>query len=195
MTNIELFADLVLLDGNVLTIDAKNSQKQAIAVLKNQIIAVGSTIEISTLIGKKTKVYNLEGDTVLPGLIDSHMHPGSYGVFKVRGVQCGPDLKSITELLTKLKEKAESIPDGHWIIGYTLDDLKLGRYPIREELDSVTVPFSMDNSPSLLFRESTLLSSRHPHATILMFAVRHGTPDRTVSRGSSPLIEKRAGRS
>ncbi len=138
MTNIELFADLVLLDGNVLTIDTKNSQNQAVAIIKNQIIAVGSTVEISTLIGKKTKVLNLEGRTVLPGLIDSHMHPGSYGVFKVRGVQCGPDLESITELLTRLKEKAESIPDGSWIFGYTLDDVKLGRYPTREELDSVT---------------------------------------------------------
>ena len=53
MTNIELFADLVLPDGNVLTIDTKNSQNQAVAIIKNQIIAVGSTVEISTLISGK----------------------------------------------------------------------------------------------------------------------------------------------
>jgi len=75
---------------------------------------------------------------VLPGLIDSHMHPGSYGAFKVRGVQCGPDLESIEELLTVLKEKAESTPKGRWILGYTLDDVRLGRYPTLRELDSVT---------------------------------------------------------
>jgi predicted amidohydrolase YtcJ len=132
------YADLVLRNGKVLTVDAEDSLAEAVAVRGDWIVAVGSDEGVSKWIGEGTEVVDLQGKTALPGLIDSHMHPGSYGAFKVRGVQCGPDLESIEQLLDVLKRKAESIPEGRWILGYTLDDVRLGRYPSREELDSVT---------------------------------------------------------
>lgn len=133
-----LYADLVLLNGRIVTVDAEGSVAEAVAVRGSRIEAVGSDEALSMYIGEETVVMDLEGKTVLPGLIDSHMHPGSYGAFKLRGVQCGPDLKSIHELLMVLKGKAESTSEGRWVLGFTLDDVRLGRYPTRQELDSVT---------------------------------------------------------
>jgi len=133
-----LYADLVFLNGRIVTVDADDNVAEAVAIRGNLILLVGSTEEVSAFIGGDTEVVDLSGRTLLPGLIDSHMHPGSYGAFKVRGVQCGPDLESIEELLGIIKEKADATPEGRWILGYTLDDVRLGRYPTREELDGVT---------------------------------------------------------
>ena len=138
MSDNGFFADLAFINGKVITVDPKNSLSESVAVWRNLIMKVGSTEEIANVIGEKTKIIDLNGKTLLPGLIDSHMHPGSYGAFKIRGVQCGPDVGSINELLEILKEKADSTRQGSWILGYSLDDVKLGRYPTLEELDSVT---------------------------------------------------------
>lgn len=131
----DLYANLALVNGKILTADEQDSVKDAVAVKGERILIVGSTEEVSMAIGKKTKIYDLRGMTVLPGLIDSHMHPGSYGVFWVRGVKCGPDIGSMGDLLSRIGEKAKSSPEGSWILGYSLDDVKLGRYPTRRELD------------------------------------------------------------
>jgi predicted amidohydrolase YtcJ len=131
-------ADLVLLNGKVVTADADDTIAEAVAVKGSRIVAVGKNFRVSETIGEDTEVVDLEGRTVLPGLIDSHMHPGSYGVFWVRGVKCGPDVESIEELLERIKDKADATPAGRWILGYALDDVKLGRYPSRRELDAVT---------------------------------------------------------
>ena len=121
----ELYADLVLVNGHVLTVDSRDSVADAVAVKGNLIQAVGANEDIYELVGAKTEVMDLREGTLLPGLIDSHMHPGSYGVFKTRGVQCGPDIESIEELLSRLKKKAGATPEGRWILGYRLDDVKL----------------------------------------------------------------------
>ena len=134
----ELQADLVLANGKVLTVDPDDSVEEAVALKENLILAVGTSEDIHELVGGGTEIIDLRGMTVLPGLIDSHMHPGSYGAFKVRGVQCGPDVESIEDLLARLEEKAGATPDGKWILGYMLDDIKMGRYPSRDELDRAT---------------------------------------------------------
>jgi len=131
----ELTPDVALINGNVITVDSKNSTAEAVAIKADRILIVGSNEDVMKIIGDKTAVRDLGGMTVLPGLIDSHMHPGNYGVFWVRGVKCGPDVESMEQLLKRIKEKADSVLDGSWILGYSLDDVKLGRYPSREELD------------------------------------------------------------
>ena len=133
-----LCADLALVNGKVLTVDEENSIAEAVATKYNRIMVVGSNEDVEQVIGENTEIYDVEGRTVLPGLIDSHMHPAGYGASRVRGVKCGPDVYSIEELLRRIEEKAETTPEGSWIQGYSLDDLGLGRYPTRQELDSVT---------------------------------------------------------
>ncbi|RLI08382.1 amidohydrolase, partial [Candidatus Bathyarchaeota archaeon] len=131
----DLCADLALINGMVLTVDAHDSVAEAVATKGSRILRVGSNEEIIQVVGEETEVVDLGGKTVLPGLIDSHMHPGSYGVFWVRGVRCGPDIESMEELLSRIREKADASPEGSWILGYSLDDVRLGRYPTRRELD------------------------------------------------------------
>ena len=72
--------DLVLIHGNVLTVDASDSITQAVAIKSGKIIAVGTDEDISRLIGGNTRVLDLHGRTATPGLIDSHGHFADGGV-------------------------------------------------------------------------------------------------------------------
>ena len=88
---------------------------QAVAVKRNRILKVGTNQEIKKLIGKETHVFKLKGKTVVPGLIDTHIHVADFG-------RClmWLDLssaQSIVELQSLLKEKAKHTPAGKWIIG------------------------------------------------------------------------------
>src|SRR5688500_16279482 len=66
--------DTVLLNGKVLTVDRESSVREAIAVRDGKIVAVGRTADIRRLGGPSTRVVDLGGRTVIPGLIDSHLH-------------------------------------------------------------------------------------------------------------------------
>ena len=77
-TNIQMsdfvLADLILLDGNIVTVDSKFSIAQAVAVKGERIVAVGKSNDIKVLAGKKTRIINLGGATLMPGINDSHCH-------------------------------------------------------------------------------------------------------------------------
>ena len=73
-----LYADTVFINGKVITVDDKNSVASAVAVKNGLIQRVGNDEVVRETIGDLTKVIDLEGKTLLPGLIDSHMHPGAY---------------------------------------------------------------------------------------------------------------------
>ena len=67
-------ADTVLLGGKVVTVDSAFSIQEAVAIKDSRIQAVGSSEDISKHIGKETRVIQLDGKTVIPGLIDNHVH-------------------------------------------------------------------------------------------------------------------------
>src|SRR3977135_188829 len=67
-------ADAVLVNGKILTVDNQFSTREAIAVREGKIMAVGSSADVRKLAGPKTRVIDLQGHTVIPGFIDSHMH-------------------------------------------------------------------------------------------------------------------------
>jgi predicted amidohydrolase YtcJ len=114
----EFLADLVLLNGDIITLDAENSITQSLAVKNGRILKVGNNEDIKSFIGKKTKVINLEGLTVLPGFIDTHVHMTRGGTMRKHAVQVwSPPLKSVSDILNAIKEKAEKIPKGQWIQG------------------------------------------------------------------------------
>jgi predicted amidohydrolase YtcJ len=131
-------ADAAFVNGRIITVDEDDSVAEAVAVKGGRILRVGSNEYVGGAVGDATEVHDLGGHTMLPGLIDSHMHPGSYGVFLVRGVPCGPDVESVDELLRRIEAKADAAPPGSWLLGYRLDNVRLGRYPTRWELDTVT---------------------------------------------------------
>ncbi len=67
-------ADLVLLNGKIWTVNAKQPETEAIAILGNRIIAVGASKEIRSLIGQQTRVLDLQGRRVVPGFNDAYVH-------------------------------------------------------------------------------------------------------------------------
>ena len=68
-------ADVVLRNGKIYTADPARSVRQALAFTGNTIVAVGSDTDVAPLIGPKTKVVDLVGKLMLPGFIDTHIHP------------------------------------------------------------------------------------------------------------------------
>ena len=77
MNKLELKADIVLLNGKIITVDPDNRIDEAVAIRGNVIVGVGTSEEIKSLICDETKVIDLKGKVVMPGIIDSHTHPSS----------------------------------------------------------------------------------------------------------------------
>jgi len=134
----DLCADLAFINGKIVTLDETNKIFDAVSIRDGKILRVGSKESIMETTGNKTRIVDLEGKVVVPGLIDSHMHPGgSWGAYLIRGVACGPEFYSVDEMLAAVEKKVAGTAVGNWILGYRMDDVKMGRYPTREELDEV----------------------------------------------------------
>jgi len=134
-----LSADLVLLNGKVVTVDPDFSVAEAVAVRDGRIVAVGSTAEIEELAGVRTEVIDLDGRMVLPGLIDSHIHMLSTGL-TISMINCRtPPMRSITDIVAAVGERAGKAEPGEWIAGRGWDQAKLAehRNPTRWDLDEV----------------------------------------------------------
>ena len=133
-----MFADLVLKTGNVLTMNSSQPSAEAVAITKDRIIKVGTNQEISQLIGESTEVINLQGKTVVPGLTDSHIHAGDFGRF-LTWIDLN-DADSIKAMQQKIRERAQKIPKGRWIIGngWNHGNFAEHRYPNFRELDEAS---------------------------------------------------------
>jgi predicted amidohydrolase YtcJ len=135
-------AELVLLNGKIVTVDADESIAEAVAVTDGKISAVGTNEEIREWTGPATQVIDLGGKTVIPGLIESHAHITSTAM-RMHGVvdlseEAG--VKSIADIQKKIADKAAEVGPGVWISGAREDDYKLAekRHPTRWELDEAS---------------------------------------------------------
>jgi predicted amidohydrolase YtcJ len=135
-----MFADVVFVNGQVITVDLKNRIEEAVAVKRNRIEAVGSNQEIKRWIGEQTKVIDLQGKSLLPGFIDSHLHLIHYGMSGM-AINCkDASIQSNADVIGELKKKALSTPAGDWIFASSYNELTMveGRYLTRYELDEVS---------------------------------------------------------
>jgi predicted amidohydrolase YtcJ len=141
-------ADLALINGNILTMDSARPKAQAVAIQKNRIVKVGSTEQIKALVTKETKIVDLQGKTVVPGFIDSHIHVADFGKF-LNWVNLSA-AKSIAEMQKSLQEKAQKTPKNRWIVGNGWNETRFAEKgcPSRYDLDAV----SPDN-PVVLYHE------------------------------------------
>ncbi len=131
-------ADLVLLNGNILTLNPAQPNAQAIAIEQEKIAFVGSTAAVKTLVGKKTKIIDLDGRAVVPGFIDTHIHLTDYG--QVLTWLDLTDLESIKQMQTRLAARVEHTPKGKWILGRGWDENRFveKRLPTNYDLDAVS---------------------------------------------------------
>lgn len=130
-------ADLALVNGNIITMNASNPRAEAIAVKDEIIIKVGTNSEIDQLIDNVTKVIQLEGKTVVPGLIDTHIHVADFGRLLM-----WLDLtasKSIKDMQNILRTKIEQTPPNKWILGRGWNEkfFEEDQFPDRFDLDAV----------------------------------------------------------
>jgi hypothetical protein len=131
-------ADLVVRRANVLTMDPTRPRADAFAIAAGKFIAVGSDEVIQPCIGRRTRVLDLDGKTVVPGFIDAHAHPQPIYPDDSRwaAVEVGPaKVRSIDELIAALQGKAGQTPPGQWVSGGRYQETKLGRHPTRHDLD------------------------------------------------------------
>lgn len=131
----EKLTNYVLLNGNVITMDKKDTHAQAIAVKDGRILEVGKNYEMEKFIQQGWQKIDLKGKTVLPGFIDSHSHLDLTGAF--REMINGSDLKSIEEINSVIKKEAANTPAGHLIMIRDIHDdkLKENRPPTRYDID------------------------------------------------------------
>lgn len=128
-------ADLILHNGKVVTVDPQFSIRQAVAVKGGKITAVGTDAVVLKERGAGTRVVDLKGRTVLPGLIDSHVHALEAGLSEYRAPL--PPLDSIAAIQAFIREKAKTTPKGQWIVVPRTFPTRIAemQMPTRETLD------------------------------------------------------------
>ncbi|MFC0602492.1 amidohydrolase [Streptomyces palmae] len=140
-------ADLVFLNGSVLTVDPAFTVASAAAVTGGVISAVGDHEAVASHIGPDTRVVDLGGRTLLPGINDSHLHGCAFGIgMPPLSLAVGsPAVRSLADVAEAVREAAERTPAGEWITGHGWDPGYLeecvadpSRLPTRHDLDAVS---------------------------------------------------------
>jgi len=133
------FADLVLTNGKIVTVDEKFSIKEAVAVKDGKIFAVGGDGEMRRWTGPRTQVINLNGRTVIPGLNDSHIH-ATAGCINWDTELHWEFTRSLADGLKQIAAQAKAKPAGSWIVvggGWVPTQFTERRFPTRADLDAV----------------------------------------------------------
>jgi predicted amidohydrolase YtcJ len=138
-------ADVVFLNGPIVTVDERHPTAEAVAVRGDRIARVGIRDEVTDEIGPATRVVDLAGRALLPGLNDNHTHPLSYGQ-ALGQIDAGPAaVRRLADLQTAFRRAGSGPADGmgvrgEWLLARGYDDsrLDIGRHPTRYELDEAT---------------------------------------------------------
>jgi predicted amidohydrolase YtcJ len=128
-------AELILHHGKILSVDAGFSVHEAMAISGQRVLKLGGNDEILALRNDQTQLVDLAGNTVVPGLIDSHTHPNSAAMHEFDHEI--PTMESIADVLAYVKSRAAELGEGKWVLlsQVFITRLKEQRYPTREELD------------------------------------------------------------
>ncbi len=169
-------ADLVLRGGDVVTLDPDVPDGEAIAIVDERIVAVGTDEEIESHVGAETDVVELDGRAALPGFIDTHLHVPMGGQ-RMTHVNCrSPPNASIADVVERIRERAESTPDGEWIIcsGYNLGLVweAEGRHIDRWDIDEAA-----PNNPVQINSVGGHTGSIYNSAALEIAGISKATPD------------------
>jgi predicted amidohydrolase YtcJ len=126
----------ILINGKIVTVDEQFSTREAIAVRDGMIVAVGSTAEIRKLAGSGSRVIDLQGRTVIPGLIDSHLH-GIRAALSFSTEVNWIGASSLDDAFGRIRQAARTMRPGAWLIvagGWNVEQFKEKRLPTQSEL-------------------------------------------------------------
>ncbi len=141
-----LAVDLLITNGNVLTVDPLFSTVEAVAVKDDRVVATGATADLKSLADAHTRVMDLKGATLLPGINDTHCHISDWALTRPPFMLDTryPIVKSIEDILKMVRNKAKLVKAGDWIQGEGWDEGYLKecladprRKPAKEDLDKV----------------------------------------------------------
>jgi predicted amidohydrolase YtcJ len=180
-----LAPDLILVNGVVHTVDANGLTASAVAVKDGRFVGIGSDDEMRGLAGFGTTIQNLEGATVIPGLIDAHNHLLMTGT--ILGQIQLYDCRSLREILDRGAERARALPPGSWILGRGWDESLLAerRHPTRADLDRVA-----PDHPVVLHRVWNKLTCNS--RALAVAGIDRNTPDPDPSQLYSGSFERDA---
>jgi len=130
--------DVILYNGKIVTVDPVFSIAQAVTVSGGRVLAVGTNDAVVATRAANTKMIDLHGRTVLPGLIDSHVHALEAGLSEFSAPL--PRLDSYAAVQRFLREKAKTTPKGEWIVVPRTFPTRLEelRMPTKDVLDVIT---------------------------------------------------------
>lgn len=150
-------ADLILLNGPVITADPSRPSAEGVAIVGNRITRIGTAAEVKEEASSATRVIDLGGRSLLPGLNDNHTHPMAYGE-SLHSIDATPGAAPTLAALQDAFHRAATQPVGSgaigdagdgWLQARGYDDTRLDvhRHPTRHDLDAVT-----GNRPAILVR-------------------------------------------
>ena len=192
-------ADLIVVNAKVWTVDTNRPQAQAVAVLGERIVAVGTNAEVDAWRGPHTTVIDAAGKLLMPGFNDAHVHFVSGGL-QLESVQLN-DVTSREEFVRRIAEQAKKTPKGEWILNGDWDETKWpgATLPTKEWIDPVTVNnpvfvsrydghSSLANSAALKLAGVTARTPDPPGGTIVRDA--QGNPTGDLKDAATALVER-----
>jgi predicted amidohydrolase YtcJ len=189
--------DAIFINGKFVTADSEFRIASAVAILEGLFLAVGTSEEIRSIAGPSTMVVDLQGQTVLPGLIDTHAHVERAGLLNST-VQLN-EVTSVEQALARISEYAAKLPRGRWLRGaqwHPISQLAEKRFLTREELDRaaphnpVCLPighFTLVNSKALALAGITK-DTADPDGGIIHRDKATGEPNGTLEEAAEDLV-------
>ena len=179
-------SDAVYFNGNIITLDVAGSTVSGVAVKDGKILKVGSSDEMKKLAGDSTRLIDLGGKTVVPGLIDAHCHPMETIYLKEDWVDCRyPETQSVKQALDNIAAWAKKTPKGEWIfvacVSASENKFVEKSIPTRAELDAVA-----PDNPVVLANGAHLCVVNSPALKLL--GIRKGMTK--LPHGGSVILDK-----
>ena len=134
----QIEADLVVFNGNIITMNPQKPHATALAVKSYKVLAIGNEEDVIDLVPNAARVIDLAGKTVVPGFIDAHTHLTSAGI-KESHIHL-EDARSAEEVLQIVRDNTGNYHKGEWVLGYSWDESQWPerRYIKGKELDEIS---------------------------------------------------------
>ena len=141
-------ADLILVNGRILTVDSADRVVQAVGISGNRIVAVGTNADVERAASPNARRIDLAGRAVTPGLLDAHDHFSGGGAERLYVLDLSyPSVKSIADVAAAIRTKAAALGKGAWIQGRGWDEGKLAE---RRVLTAADLDAASPDNPVVL---------------------------------------------